>query len=140
MIRIIVIHQSNDIRNAFLSNETKVKEGVACYFHCANTLSVNPFLYDQRHQPYFVYKHQDLDRVHFHVVSTRIDRTTGKKVRDGYEKDKMQKFVKELEQKYQLKQEMSKEFMNLKFTASSGNLKQNMANQGKIQNRRKGYN
>ena len=25
-------------------------------------------------QPYFVYRHKDLDRVHFHVVSTRIDR------------------------------------------------------------------
>ena len=24
-------------------------------------------------QPYFVYKHADLDRTHFHIVSTRID-------------------------------------------------------------------
>ena len=31
-------------------------------------------------QPYFVYKHKDLDRVHFHVVSTRIDSVTGKKI------------------------------------------------------------
>jgi len=28
-------------------------------------------------QPYFVYKHKDLDRVHYHVVSTRIDKETG---------------------------------------------------------------
>lgn len=179
---VIVIHQSNDTRNAFLYNEKKVTEGVASYFHSANTLSVNPYLYDQSHrwkilndiekenprvkkkclhisvnpsssdilklddktirqeidrmmghmgygtQPYFVYKHQDLDRVHYHVVSTRIDKSTGKKIRDGYEKDKMQKFVKELEQKYQLKQEIPKELMNLKFTASSGNLKQNLEN------------
>ncbi|MDX9882625.1 MAG: relaxase/mobilization nuclease domain-containing protein [Prolixibacteraceae bacterium] len=177
---IIVIHQSNDTRNAFLYNETKVKEGAATYFHSANTLSVNPFLYGQWHrwkilndiekenqrvkkkclhvsvnpsssdilklddktirqeidrmmghmgygnQPYFVYKHQDLERIHFHVVSTRIDKATGKKIRDGYEKDKMQKFVKDLEQKYQLKQEIPKELMNLKFTASSGNLTQNL--------------
>lgn len=179
---VIVIHQSVDTRNAFLYNEIKVKEGAATYFHSANTLSVNPFLYDQRHrwkilndiekenprvkkkclhisvnpsqsdilklddktlrqeidrmmdhmgygnQPYFVYKHQDLERVHYHVVSTRIGKATGKKIRDGYEKDKMQKFVKELEQKYQLKQEIPKELMNLKFTASSGNLKQNLEN------------
>jgi hypothetical protein len=30
-------------------------------------------------QPYFVYKHRNLERVHFHVVSTRIDRQTGRK-------------------------------------------------------------
>ena len=179
---VIVIHQSNNTRNAFLYNEKKVNEGVASYFHSANTVSVNPFLYDQRHrwkilhdiekenprvkkkclhisvnpsssdilklddttirqevdrmmdhmgygnQPYFVYKHQDLERIHFHVVSTRIDRATGKKIRDSYEKDKMQKFVKYLEQKYQLKQEVPKELVNLKFTASSENLKQNLEN------------
>ena len=39
-------------------------------------------------QPYFVYKHADLDRVHFHIVSTRIDQQTGKKIRDNYEKRK----------------------------------------------------
>ena len=32
-------------------------------------------------QPYFIYKHKDLDRVHFHIVSTRIDRHTGKNQR-----------------------------------------------------------
>lgn len=186
---VIVIHQSNDTRNAFLYNETKVKEGIASYFHSANTLSVNPFLYDQRHrwkilndiekenprvkkkclhisvnpssmdmnklddktirqeidrmmehmgygkQPYYVYKHQDLERIHFHVVSTRIDKATGKKIRDDYEKNKMQKFVKELEQKYQLKQEIPAEVLNLKFTASSGNLKQNLENLFKRLNR-----
>ena len=37
-------------------------------------------------QPYFVYKHADLERVHFHIVSTRIGQQTGKKIRDDYEK------------------------------------------------------
>lgn len=177
---VIVIHQSNDTQNAFLYNERKVQEGVASYFHSANTLSVNPFLYGQSHrwkilhdvekenprvkkkclhisvnpsqsdilklddktirqeidrmmdhmgygnQPYFVYKHQDLERVHFHVVSTRIDKATGRKIRDGYEKDKMQRFARELDQRYQLKQDVPTELLNLKFTASSGNLKQNL--------------
>jgi len=59
-------------------------------------------------QPYLVYKHKDLDRVHFHVVSTRIDSVTGKKIKDNYEEVKMQRFIQELEQKYDLKQEEPK--------------------------------
>jgi hypothetical protein len=58
-------------------------------------------------QPYFVYKHKDLDRVHYHVVSTRIDQETGKKIKDNYEHQKMQRFIGDLEQKYGLTQEAS---------------------------------
>jgi len=59
-------------------------------------------------QPYFVYKHKDLDRVHYHVVSTRIDKDTGKKIKDSFEQEKMQRFIQGLEQKYDLKQEEPK--------------------------------
>jgi len=59
-------------------------------------------------QPYFVYKHKDLERVHYHVVSTRIDKETGKKIKDNYEQEKMQRFIQGLEQKYDLKQEEPK--------------------------------
>jgi len=59
-------------------------------------------------QPYFVYKHKDLDRVHYHVVSTRIDKETGKKIKDNYEQEKMQRFIQGLEKKYDLKQEEPK--------------------------------
>jgi hypothetical protein len=59
-------------------------------------------------QPYFVYKHKDLDRVHYHVVSTRVDKLTGKKIKDNYEQEKMQRFIQGLEQKYDLKQEGQK--------------------------------
>src|SRR5665647_610541 len=59
-------------------------------------------------QPYFVYKHKDLDRVHYHVVSTRVDSVTGKKIKDNYEQQKMQRFILGLEQKYDLKQEEPK--------------------------------
>jgi len=59
-------------------------------------------------QPYFVYKHKDLDRVHYHIVSTRIDRVTGKKIKDNFEQEKMQRFIQSLEQKYDLKQEEPK--------------------------------
>ncbi|MCG6191575.1 relaxase/mobilization nuclease domain-containing protein, partial [Maribellus maritimus] len=128
----------------------KVKQGVAAFFDSKNTLSSNPFMYDEKHrlknlldieklnprvknkclhisfnpssedylklgdtaiqkeirnmmdymgygnQPYFVYKHRDLERVHFHIVSTRIDRETGRKIKDSYEKQKMQKFIVKL--------------------------------------------
>nr|WP_319267036.1 relaxase/mobilization nuclease domain-containing protein [uncultured Draconibacterium sp.] len=77
-------------------------------------------------QPYFVYKHTDLDRTHFHIVSTRIDKTTGKKIRDDYEKKKTQGFIKSLEQKYDLTKEPNQAQSNLKFSAGSRNLKRNL--------------
>lgn len=77
-------------------------------------------------QPYFVYKHSDLDRTHFHIVSTRIDCQTGKKIKDNYEKEKTQRFIKSLEQKYDLTKVQNQVQSNLKFSASSRNLKQNL--------------
>nr|WP_319269581.1 relaxase/mobilization nuclease domain-containing protein [uncultured Draconibacterium sp.] len=77
-------------------------------------------------QPYFVYKHSDLDRTHFHIVSTRIDCETGKKIKDNYEKEKTQRFIKSLEQKYDLTKEQNLVQSNLKFSTSSRNLKQNL--------------
>ncbi|MBN2637998.1 MAG: relaxase/mobilization nuclease domain-containing protein [Bacteroidales bacterium] len=77
-------------------------------------------------QPYFVYKHADLERVHFHIVSTRIDCETGKKIKDNYEREKTQKFIKSLEQKYQLTKDDTQEKLNYRFSGSSKNLKQNL--------------
>jgi len=79
-------------------------------------------------QPYLVYRHADIDRVHFHIVSTRIDKQTGKKIKDNFEKEKIQKYIKELEKTYQLTNDESKEKIDLKFTAYSKNLKQNLEN------------
>jgi hypothetical protein len=179
---VIVIHQSVHTRNALHYNEKKVKEGLATFFDNRNTLSVNPFMYDEKHrlknlldiekvntrvkkkclhisfnpsaedyqklgdktirheignmmehlgyalQPYFVYKHQDLERVHFHVVSTRIDRVTGRKIKDNYEKEKLQRFVKSLEEKYQLTKNTTKEEPVFRFSPRSRNIKQNLEN------------
>lgn len=179
---VIVIHQAAHTENALHYNEKKVKEGKAVFFHSRNTLSVNPFMYDEKHrlknlldiekvntrvknkclhisfnpsvddyrklgdktirkemdrmmahmgyanQPYFVYKHQDLERVHFHVVSTRIDRQTGRKIKDNYEKQKIQKFVQEIEQKYDLSNKEAKAQPNFKFSPRSRNIKQNLEN------------
>ncbi|MCW0484764.1 relaxase/mobilization nuclease domain-containing protein [Gaoshiqia sediminis] len=77
-------------------------------------------------QPYLVYKHADLERVHFHIVSTRIDCETGKKIKDNYEREKTQKFIKSLEQKYQLTKDEPQEKLNYRFSGSSKNLKQNL--------------
>lgn len=77
-------------------------------------------------QPYFVYKHADIDRVHFHIVSTRIDKQTGKKIKDNFEKDKVQVYINEMEQKYQLTKDEPQEKINLRFTAYSKNMKQNI--------------
>jgi len=179
---VIVIHQAAHTKNALHYNEKKVKERKAVFFHSRNTLSVNPFMYDEKHrlknlldiekantrvknkclhisfnpsvddyqklgdktirleidrmmdhmgygnQPYFVYKHRDLERVHFHVVSTRIDRQTGRKIKDNYEKQKMQKFVQELERKFDLSNKQAKEQPDFKFSPRSRNIKQNLEN------------
>ena len=77
-------------------------------------------------QPYLVYKHADLERVHFHIVSTRIDCETGKKIKDNYEKEKTQRFIKDLEQKYQLTKDDNPEKLNFRFSNSSKDLKQNL--------------
>ncbi len=79
-------------------------------------------------QPYLVYKHADLERVHFHIVSTRIDCETGKKIKDNYEKEKTQRFIKDLEQKYQLTKDENSEKLNFRFSNSSKDLKQNLEN------------
>ncbi|WP_163713451.1 relaxase/mobilization nuclease domain-containing protein [Mangrovibacterium lignilyticum] len=78
------------------------------------------------HQPYLVYKHADIDRIHFHIVSTRIDCETGKKIKDNYEREKTQRFIKSLEQKYGLTKDENPQKLNYRFSGSSKNLKQNL--------------
>lgn len=77
-------------------------------------------------QPYFVYKHKDLDRVHFHIVSSRIDRKTGKKIKDNHERQKVQNFIKELEIRHKLDNKNRKEKPVFKFSARSRNIKQSL--------------
>jgi hypothetical protein len=73
-----------------------------------------------------VYKHKDLERDHFHIVSTRIDRQMGKKIKDNHERQKVQQFIRELEIKYQLKGKQEREEPVFKFSARSRNIKQSL--------------
>ena len=49
--------------------------------------------------PYRIYKHTDIERVHYHVVSTRIGQD-GKKINDSFENKRINKIVERLAKKY----------------------------------------
>ena len=52
-------------------------------------------------QPYVVYKHEDIDRHHIHIVSLRVDEN-GKKINDKFEFRRSKETTLGLEQKYGL--------------------------------------
>lgn len=49
--------------------------------------------------PYRVYKHTDIEREHYHVVTTRIGQD-GKKIKDSFEELRANRIARELEEKY----------------------------------------
>lgn len=49
--------------------------------------------------PYRIYKHTDIERKHYHVVSCRIGQD-GKKISDSFEQYKLQTLLKQLSQEY----------------------------------------
>lgn len=52
-------------------------------------------------QPYIVFKHNDIDREHIHIVSLRVD-SEGKKINDRFEKRRSKKITDALEKQYNL--------------------------------------
>ena len=50
-------------------------------------------------QPWVVFRHEDTGRIHYHVVSTRVD-ADGRKIRDFYEKRACDRIVLSMEGKY----------------------------------------
>ena len=59
-------------------------------------------------QPFIVYKHEDIDRRHLHIVTVRIDEN-GKKISDSFEKMRSMDACRELEIKYKLHPALKKE-------------------------------
>ncbi|MCY1662628.1 conjugal transfer protein MobB [Chryseobacterium sp. SL1] len=52
-------------------------------------------------QPFVVFRHNDIDRSHIHIVSVCVDET-GKKISDTFEKRRSMKVCRDLEKKFQL--------------------------------------
>ena len=52
-------------------------------------------------QPFLIFKHEDIDRKHLHIVSLRVD-SNGKKINDSNEHIRSKEITEEIEQKYNL--------------------------------------
>lgn len=52
-------------------------------------------------QPYMIFKHEDIDRQHIHIVASRV-KTDGKLVPDRFEKERSTKILADLEREYSL--------------------------------------
>ena len=61
-----------------------------------------------KNQPFIVYKHEDIDRHHLHIISVRVDEN-GKKISDSFEKLRSMDACRELEIKYGLHPALKKE-------------------------------
>ena len=58
-------------------------------------------------QPFIVFKHNDIERSHIHIVTVCVD-GEGKKISDAFEKRKFMAACRELERKYNLKNAVEK--------------------------------
>ncbi len=78
-------------------------------------------------QPYVIYKHNDIDREHFHIVSIRTNEK-GKKIRDYKEAFALQRLMKNLEKEFGFKvgehnEKVKKpELADNRFSAQKGNV------------------
>ncbi len=82
-------------------------------------------------QPYLVYKHEDIDRHHLHIVSVRVDET-GKKLNDSFEKRRSEEVRKFLEERYNLipaEKQRNSNVLSLKpVNIKEGNVKKQVSN------------
>ena len=82
-------------------------------------------------QPFVVYKHEDIDRHHIHIVSVKVAET-GKMIRDNFQHRLSMRICRDLEQKYGLipaNEKQKAEGYSLKtVNPNKGNIKQQIAN------------
>lgn len=81
-------------------------------------------------QPYLIFKHEDIDREHIHIVSLRV-KSDGSKVKDSKEHERSKAITIELEHKYNLipteGQSQGELWMLSPIDATKGNLKKQIA-------------
>lgn len=82
-------------------------------------------------QPYMIFKHEDIDRKHIHIVSLRVD-SSGRKINDSNEYRRSKAITEELEQKYGLHpaegQKKGEDWQLTPVDSSKGNLKKQINN------------
>lgn len=82
-------------------------------------------------QPYMVYKHEDIDRHHLHIVSLRVDEN-GKKLNDKFEHRRSKDITRELETKYGLhsaeKKQQQERYQFQKVNYGMGDVKRQLSN------------
>ncbi|MEA4922728.1 MAG: conjugal transfer protein MobB [Eubacteriaceae bacterium] len=81
-------------------------------------------------QPYLIFKHEDIDREHLHIVSLRVD-SNGKKINDYKEHERSKEITDHLERKYNLNpaegQKRNEQWELSPVDASKGDLKKQIA-------------
>ena len=81
-------------------------------------------------QPFVVYKHEDIDRHHLHIVTLAVDEQ-GKKINDGNNFYRSKHITREIEQKYSLlpaeRQRKKEAFRLQKVQPQEGNIKKQLA-------------
>ena len=82
-------------------------------------------------QPYIVYKHEDIERTHIHIVSLRVD-SEGNKIDDKFEHRRSKDITRELEKKYNLitaeKRQRTDDWKLAKLDIDKGDVKNQISN------------
>ncbi|RLD85137.1 MAG: mobilization protein [Bacteroidetes bacterium] len=82
-------------------------------------------------QPFIVYKHEDIDRHHIHIVSVKVDET-GKMIRDNFQHRLSMRICRELEKKHGLvpanEKQKAEGYSLKKVDFNKGNIKHQIAN------------
>lgn len=82
-------------------------------------------------QPYMIFKHEDIDRRHIHIVSLRVD-SNGKKINDSNEFRRSKDITEQLEQKYGLHpaegQTKGEDWQLTPVDITKGNMKRQLVN------------